>query len=110
MGRAWLRIQGRQLADDFSGPKLRECLSSSVNAHGAVDDRVQRGADFAFSHDAVAGSEVHFGAGDRIMAEGEIGTSLYAIVHGAVRVHRGGQTLAQLGPGEVVGELAALDP
>ena len=44
------------------------------------------------------------------MAEGAVEAHLYALVEGRVRVHRGGQTLVELGPGATVGELAALVP
>ena len=59
---------------------------------------------------AYIADEVHAAASERIMSEGEIGTSMYAIVQGSVRVHRGASEIARLGPGEVVGELATLDP
>lgn len=59
---------------------------------------------------AYIADEVHAAAGERIMSEGEIGSSMFAIVEGAVRVHSGGREIATLGPGEVVGELATLDP
>lgn len=48
-------------------------------------------------------------AGDVLFEEGEIGDALYIIVTGAVRVEHGGRTVAQLGEGECVGEMAALD-
>ncbi len=54
--------------------------------------------------------EVMVRAGDTIMNQGEKGRSIYVIVSGAVSVTRDGQRLASLGPGEVVGELAAFDP
>lgn len=54
-------------------------------------------------------SEVDLEAGARLFAQGELGDSLYVIVSGRVRVERDGKELAQLGQGECVGELAALD-
>jgi CRP-like cAMP-binding protein len=45
-----------------------------------------------------------------IFEKGDTGNSLYIIVEGTVRVHDGEKTIATLGPGEVFGELAALDP
>lgn len=59
---------------------------------------------------AYIAEEVHAAAGERVIAEGELGTSMYAIVEGCVRVHSRGREIARLGPGEVVGELATLDP
>jgi len=45
-----------------------------------------------------------------IVSEGEIGTSLYVVVRGSVRVHRGEDEIARMDEGSVFGELAALDP
>jgi CRP/FNR family cyclic AMP-dependent transcriptional regulator len=59
---------------------------------------------------AYIATEVHADAGERIMSEGEMGSSMFAIVNGRVRVHSGGREIAMLAPGEVVGELATLDP
>jgi len=44
-----------------------------------------------------------------LIQAGEIGDSLYVVVRGSVRVERDGATLARLGVGECVGEMAALD-
>src|SRR5213079_807300 len=49
-------------------------------------------------------------SGEALLSEGEVGQELYVVVSGRVRVHRGEQALAELGPRGVVGELAALDP
>jgi CRP-like cAMP-binding protein len=54
------------------------------------------------------GKEVR--AGEDIIREGELGTSMFIIVEGQVRVHAQGTQIATLGSGSVVGELAALDP
>lgn len=54
--------------------------------------------------------EVRAEPGDHLIEEGAIEAHLYAIVEGRVRVHRGGQTLVELGPGATVGELAVLVP
>src|SRR4051812_45928968 len=48
--------------------------------------------------------------GEIIIRHGELGTSMFIIVDGSVRVHRGDKEIAQLGSREVFGELAALDP
>ena len=54
--------------------------------------------------------EAHFDADQTIFKKGDTGHSLYLVVEGAVRIHDGDKTIATLGPGEVFGELAALDP
>jgi CRP-like cAMP-binding protein len=53
--------------------------------------------------------EQPFAAGDPVFAEGEPGDALYLLVEGAVKVHRGGEQLAQLGARDVFGEMAVLD-
>ena len=55
-------------------------------------------------------SEVELGTGDRLMVEGDDGDCLYVIAAGRVRIEQGGRSIAELGPGEVVGELAVLSP
>ena len=54
--------------------------------------------------------EQHLQSGERLFTKGEMGESLFIIVEGSARIHDGEKELAKLGPGEVVGVLAALDP
>ena len=54
--------------------------------------------------------EVDLGAGETFIAQGEVGSSMYVIATGRVRVHVGEMTIVEFGEREVVGELAALDP
>lgn len=54
--------------------------------------------------------EMEFEAGAQILREGDVGTAMFIIVEGRVRVHSEGRDIADLGPREVFGELAALDP
>jgi CRP/FNR family transcriptional regulator, cyclic AMP receptor protein len=49
-------------------------------------------------------------AGDAVIREGDLGTSMFIIVEGRVRVHRQEKDIAFLGSGDLFGELAALDP
>ncbi|MFQ6539937.1 Crp/Fnr family transcriptional regulator [Aphanothece stagnina] len=58
--------------------------------------------------DALA--EVELAPGEPLFAKDDLGTCMYVVVSGLVRVHLHDQTVAELGPGEIVGELAALDP
>jgi len=48
--------------------------------------------------------------GVMFLAEGAVEDHLFVIVEGRVMVHHGPRTLAELGPGSTVGELAALVP
>ncbi len=54
--------------------------------------------------------EVEAKAGDLIFAKGDLGTSMYIVVTGSVRVHDGDMTIATLHARDVFGEMAALDP
>ena len=51
-----------------------------------------------------------FSIGEQLLTEGEIGDSLIVITAGRVKVLRGGLSLAILGPGATVGEMALVDP
>ena len=54
-------------------------------------------------------TEVEFPAGHVIARQGEIGTGLFIIISGAVKVVRSGDLLAQLKAGDFFGELSVLD-
>ena len=54
-------------------------------------------------------TEVEFPEGHVIARQGEIGTGLFIIVSGAVKVVRSGEQLARLGAGDFFGELSVLD-
>ena len=58
---------------------------------------------------AAAAVQVDFPADHVIALQGEIGTGFFVIVTGAVKVVRGGTTVATLGPGDFFGELSVLD-
>jgi CRP-like cAMP-binding protein len=59
---------------------------------------------------AAATTEVRAAPGDVLIEEGAVEAHLYAVVEGRVRVHRGDQTLVELGSATTVGELAVLVP
>jgi CRP-like cAMP-binding protein len=59
---------------------------------------------------ADATTEVRASTGEALIDEGAVEAHLFAIVDGHVRVHRGEQTIVELGPGRTVGELAVLTP
>jgi len=54
-------------------------------------------------------AEIDFEPGHHIVQQGQVGTGLYLVISGRVRVMRGSEVLAELGPGEVFGELGVLD-
>ena len=47
--------------------------------------------------------------GEAVFAEHDTADALYVIIRGRVKIHRGDEQLASLGPGEPFGEMAALD-
>ena len=53
--------------------------------------------------------EVSYDANSSIFAEGDYGDSLFIVVNGNVRIHKGQQELAMLGKGTCLGEMALLD-
>lgn len=54
--------------------------------------------------------EQEYPAQATIFQQGDIGTTLYVIVSGKVKIHQADQVIAELGERQVFGELAALDP
>jgi len=59
---------------------------------------------------ATIAETVEYDAGDLIMNQGDLGTSMYIVVNGQVRIFEGDKELAVHGTRAVFGELAALDP
>ncbi len=53
---------------------------------------------------------VEFEAGEIIMNKGDLGTSMYIVADGKVRIFEGEKELGVLGNRAVFGDLAALDP
>lgn len=53
--------------------------------------------------------EVDFPADHVIARQGEIGTGLFVVTEGAVRVIRDGAEIARLGPGDFFGEMSVID-
>ena len=52
--------------------------------------------------------EIFLDCGKTLFEKGDVGTTMYIIVSGKVRVHHGGRTIAELGESDLIGELAAL--
>lgn len=54
--------------------------------------------------------EIDVKSGENIMENGEMGSSIYIIVNGKVRVHDGNKEISILNDRNFFGELSALDP
>jgi CRP-like cAMP-binding protein len=91
------------LADGSLGLVERVAALHRVDLFAGVPGRVLAAV-------AEVTSEVNASAGDVLIEEGAVEAHLFAIVEGRVRVHRGDQTLVELGACTTVGELAALVP
>jgi len=57
---------------------------------------------------AALASEREYGAGETVMAEGDFGHSVLLIEDGTAEVSIDGTSVRQLGPGEMLGEVAVL--
>ena len=58
---------------------------------------------------AKATVELTLQQGKEFVTQGDVGREAFVIVEGTAEVSRGGQAIAELGPGDCVGELALLD-
>jgi len=87
----------------MSGKHDRQQLLANVALFSACTDKE---LDRLARHAEI----VDFRAGEVLMTEGETGHEFYAIIDGEVGVTTGGETVAKLGPGAYVGEMALLDP
>ncbi len=54
-------------------------------------------------------AEVSVPEGKELVREGDYSYDLIAIEEGTAKVHRGDETVAELGPGDVVGEMGVLE-
>lgn len=64
--------------------------------------------DRALGTIAAQAEVIDFPAGRYIVRQGQVGTGFYLLASGRVRVIRGGEVLARLGPGEFFGELSVI--
>jgi len=58
---------------------------------------------------ATLASEVSVPAGKELVREGDYSYELLAIEEGTAKVERGGEHLADLGPGDIIGEMGVLE-
>jgi CRP/FNR family transcriptional regulator, cyclic AMP receptor protein len=65
--------------------------------------------DDALNHIAALAAEVSVPEGKELVREGDYSYDILAIEEGTAKVERGGQVIAELGPGDVVGEMGVLE-
>jgi len=58
---------------------------------------------------AGAADECHLPAGHVLMTQGEVGNEAFIVLEGRADVTIGGRTVATVGPGQTVGEMALID-
>jgi CRP/FNR family cyclic AMP-dependent transcriptional regulator len=66
-------------------------------------------ADEEIGHIAALAAEVSVPAGKELVREGDYSYDVLAIEEGTARVERNGQQIADIGPGDVVGEMGVLE-
>jgi len=64
--------------------------------------------DEALGHIAALAAEVSVPAGKELVREGDYSYDMLAIEEGTAKVERGGERIAELGPGDVIGEMGVL--
>jgi hypothetical protein len=75
----------------------------------AAETPLERRLSLAIMHGGPPPRPTTIKAGGTILAEGDTADDIVLVLDGLVEVEAGGATLAQLGPGSVLGERAALD-
>jgi len=58
---------------------------------------------------AARAATLHVAAGETLVTQGDVGSDMYFIISGNARVHHGEVVLADIGAGDVFGEMAVLD-
>lgn len=91
--------EGTQTMDVFE----KVMILKSVDLFSGIDDVYL--AEFA-----PVVEELFLDPGDALIAADSMGTTLYIVVNGSLRVERNGVEIARLGRFDVAGELAAFDP
>jgi CRP-like cAMP-binding protein len=65
--------------------------------------------DEALAHIAALAAEVSVPAGKELVREGDYSYDLLAVEEGTAEVARGGEHIADIGPGDVIGEMGVLE-
>jgi Cyclic nucleotide-binding domain len=75
----------------------------------AVETALERALSVQLMHGASKPAFTTLKAGDTLVRQGETGSDLYLLLDGVIRVDRDGTTLAEYGPGAILGERAHLE-
>ncbi len=75
----------------------------------AVETALERSLSVQLMHGAARPNIRQVKAGEVLVRQGEVGTSIYLVLDGVIRVDRNGERLAEYGPGALLGERAYLE-
>lgn len=103
------------MANRCDGLELASAPGSSPTLSTEEASEILKRSDFFAASGAPAINQlaslaelVRVPSGDRLFDKGDVGTAMYFLVHGRVRLHNGEVVIGHLGPGAVFGEVAAL--
>jgi len=97
----------RREGPEVSEPTMYSTLEKTILLKGV--ELFQAIPAEKLSRVAQIADEVRLPASTRIFSEGDYGDSLFVVVDGTIRIHRGDRELAVLGKGDCLGEMALLD-
>lgn len=75
----------------------------------AVETALERTLSVQLMHGGQKPKVTHLKAGDTMVRQGEVGSDLYLVLDGVIRVDRDGEQLAEYGPGALLGERSRLE-
>jgi Cyclic nucleotide-binding domain len=75
----------------------------------AVETALERALSVQLMHGASKPAFTTLKAGDTLVQQGQMGSDLYLVLDGVIRVDRDGAQLAEYGPGAILGERAHLE-
>jgi putative ABC transport system ATP-binding protein len=95
-------VDGRIVSDIMLNDALRICeFLKSVEGFKNLTPT-------ELTHVAEHMTKRHYMPGEAVIREGDVGTELFLVSEGQVKVERGGAEVARLGPGDFFGELALM--
>ena len=118
---AWFYDGNGQLSHKSGLTDFRDWYRKSFDRHSpwgdadspalvtAVETALERSLSVQLMRGAAKPSIRRVKAGDVLVRQGEVGTSIYLVLDGVIRVDRDGERLAEYGPGALMGERAYLE-
>jgi hypothetical protein len=119
--RHWVYDAAGQLAAKSGLTNFKDWMDGSGTQHTpwgdedspvlvtAVETALERILSVELMHGASKPAFTTLKAGDTLVQQGEMGSDLYLVLDGVIRVDRDGAELAEYGPGAILGERALLE-